>query len=196
MYCFVNITGVSGQIAIVSTQSHKITSPELILGLADGTDMQISLSNCSNTLLSMVFDFPSGTVNYQLVGYDTNGILFQHSIEETATFPGSSCNVNECELETDNCHTNADCVDTYTGFLCICRLGYEGNGITCNSMPTLKNICGFIGYMLTFPQMLMNAVGEQTVAQQMHFAQIPREVFYARVVLVTLVMASYALVLY
>ena len=100
--------------------------------------MRINLSNCSNTLLSRVFNFPFGTVNYQLVGYDTNGILFQHSIEGTATFPGSTCNVNECELETDNCHTNADCVDTDTGFICICRLGYEGDGVTCNSMLSLK----------------------------------------------------------
>ena len=54
-------------------------------------------------------------------------------MEETAIFPGTTCNVNECELGTHNCHTNADCVDTDSGFLCICRLGYEGSGVICSS---------------------------------------------------------------
>ena len=131
------LLGLAGQIAIISTQSHKISSPELILGLADGTDMRVSLTNCSNALLSGVFNFPVGTVNYQLVGYDPNGIMFEHTIEETATFPGTTCNVNECELGTHNCHINSDCVDTDSGFLCICRLGYEGSGVSCSSKSVM-----------------------------------------------------------
>lgn len=115
--------------------SHQVSSAELVLGLANGTDVRVTLINCSNTLLSEAFYFPIGTVNYQLLGYDTNGVMFQHSIEETATFPRSAmCNVNECELGMDNCHTLATCVDTDTSFQCICSPGYEGNGVTCRSM--------------------------------------------------------------
>ena len=127
--------GNQGQIAIISTDSHQISSSELVLGLANGTDVRVTLTNCSNTLLSEVLDFPVGTVNYQLVGYDSNGVMFQHSIEDTATFPTSAiCNVNECELGMDNCHdTLAYCVDTDASFQCICIPGYEGNGVTCNS---------------------------------------------------------------
>lgn len=135
---FIYSLGLSGQIAIVSTQSHRISSPELVLGLADGTDMRVSLSNCSNALLSGIINFPASTVNYQLVGYDPNGVMFEHSVEETATFPGTTCNVNECELGTHNCHTNAECVDTDTGFLCLCRFGYEGSGVTCSSKSITK----------------------------------------------------------
>lgn len=95
--------------------------------------MRVTLTNCSNALLSGMLTFPVGVVNYQFVGRDANGIMFEYIIEETATFPGTTCNVDECELGTDTCHTYADCVDTDTSFQCICRPGYEGDGITCNS---------------------------------------------------------------
>ena len=85
-------------------------------------------------------------VNYQLVGYDTNGVMFEHSIEDTTTFPESACNVNECEHGTDNCHTYADCVDTDIGFLCICMLGYEGSGVTCNSRQIITLYVCYYNY--------------------------------------------------
>ena len=130
-------TGLQGQIAIASTHSQQISSPELIIGLSNGTNHHLSLTNCSNVLLSEVIAFPNGTVNYQLVGYDTNDVMFEHSIEETADFTGLPCNINECDLNTHNCHSSAYCVDTEPGFLCICVAGYEGDGLNCYSTSTI-----------------------------------------------------------
>lgn len=74
-------------------QLAEISSPELILLLADGTEVQVPLLSCttSSAVLSEVFAFPVGAVNYRLTGTDPNGVVFEHAIEETATFPGSTC---------------------------------------------------------------------------------------------------------
>ena len=44
----------------------------------------------------------------------------------------SDCaDINECELETHTCDSNANCTDTDGGFNCTCKEGFEGNGFTC-----------------------------------------------------------------
>lgn len=42
--------------------------------------------------------------------------------------------INECQLEIDDCDSNSDCVDTDGSFYCSCHHGYskELNGITCS----------------------------------------------------------------
>ena len=32
---------------------------------------------------------------------------------------------------SDNCNTNAQCIETNDGFVCQCNDGYEGNGVNC-----------------------------------------------------------------
>ena len=39
--------------------------------------------------------------------------------------------LDECQLNQDNCHTNAVCTDTKTGYYCTCKPGYIGNGREC-----------------------------------------------------------------
>ena len=39
--------------------------------------------------------------------------------------------VDECQLEDDNCHVNATCVDTIGSFVCNCNNGFEGDGVNC-----------------------------------------------------------------
>ena len=39
--------------------------------------------------------------------------------------------VNECELDTDDCDENAECTDTIGSFNCTCNFGYSGNGTFC-----------------------------------------------------------------
>ena len=39
--------------------------------------------------------------------------------------------IDECSRGTDNCDLNADCRNTQGSFQCVCREGYEGNGVTC-----------------------------------------------------------------
>jgi hypothetical protein len=83
---------LAGQIAVVSTLFDQISEPELILRPVSGTgEVQLSLSVCNeNTFITEEFDFPIGAVNFQLIGNDTNGVLFEHSIEETVVFSSDS----------------------------------------------------------------------------------------------------------
>ena len=41
--------------------------------------------------------------------------------------------INECQVRTDNCHTNALCTDTIGSFRCDCQIGYYGDGANCSS---------------------------------------------------------------
>ena len=43
----------------------------------------------------------------------------------------NNTDVNECELDYDDCHTDADCTNTEGAFTCACKSGYEGDGNTC-----------------------------------------------------------------
>jgi len=43
--------------------------------------------------------------------------------------------INECELETFPCHSNANCTDTNGSFICTCMAGFEGNGFNCTDIP-------------------------------------------------------------
>ena len=45
-----------------------------------------------------------------------------------------STDVNECELETYPCNSNANCTDTDGSFNCTCREGFEGDGFNCTGM--------------------------------------------------------------
>ena len=39
--------------------------------------------------------------------------------------------INECELDTDDCDENAECTDTIGSFRCDCNFGYMGSGREC-----------------------------------------------------------------
>ena len=42
--------------------------------------------------------------------------------------------IDECARGTDNCDSNADCINTQGSFQCDCRDGYEGNGRICTGI--------------------------------------------------------------
>lgn len=45
---------------------------------------------------------------------------------------GSPCtDIDECDLETDNCDINATCANDVGSFSCTCNGGYDGDGVTC-----------------------------------------------------------------
>ena len=39
--------------------------------------------------------------------------------------------IDECELDLDNCHVNATCADVFGSFVCTCNIGFEGDGVNC-----------------------------------------------------------------
>ena len=41
--------------------------------------------------------------------------------------------LNECFLETHNCHENADCTNSIGSFECTCNDGFSGNGTMCDN---------------------------------------------------------------
>ena len=46
----------------------------------------------------------------------------------------ATCIVDECAMETHNCHANANCTDTAASFECTCHEGYSGNGTACSNI--------------------------------------------------------------
>ena len=39
--------------------------------------------------------------------------------------------IDECAHGTDNCDSDASCIDTKGSFTCACKQGFSGNGLTC-----------------------------------------------------------------
>ena len=39
--------------------------------------------------------------------------------------------INECEINTDNCHKNATCSNNVGSFKCVCDAGFHGDGTNC-----------------------------------------------------------------
>ena len=44
--------------------------------------------------------------------------------------------IDECELDVDDCDVNSDCVNTEGSYECVCLTGYSSNGETCMSKAT------------------------------------------------------------
>ena len=45
-----------------------------------------------------------------------------------------STDIDECQLESDSCASNADCFDTEDSYMCMCSNGFTGDGlISCDS---------------------------------------------------------------
>ena len=49
--------------------------------------------------------------------------------------------IDECVEEIDNCDENANCTNNPGGFVCACKTGFDGNGLTCVS--TLNIVINF-----------------------------------------------------
>ena len=51
-------------------------------------------------------------------------------------YEGINCenDIDECTLETDDCHNNAACTDTPGSYTCTCNVGYTGDGEDCENI--------------------------------------------------------------
>lgn len=47
---------------------------------------------------------------------------------------------DECDLEYDNCHEDALCVNTPTHFECHCKNGFLGDGINCTGQENFFRV--------------------------------------------------------
>ena len=62
----------------------------------------------------------------------------------TTYIPHATCflpiliDINECELRTHTCDSNANCTDTDGSFNCTCREGFEGDGLVCTGIIIMK----------------------------------------------------------
>ena len=50
--------------------------------------------------------------------------------------------VDECDLATHDCDTNALCKNTFGSFSCSCKFGYVGNGSECSEFVSKSRVPG------------------------------------------------------
>ncbi|XP_071482117.1 uncharacterized protein [Diadema antillarum] len=54
----------------------------------------------------------------------------------------SCLDIDECDIETDQCDNNADCANTLGSYTCTCRTGYVGDGFVCDEIDEcLEQVC-------------------------------------------------------
>ena len=46
-----------------------------------------------------------------------------------------SVEIDECAEDLDNCHVNANCINTAGSYQCRCKSGFRGNGRVCTGQP-------------------------------------------------------------
>ena len=71
--------------------------------------------------------------------YNEEQYYVQHCQLYTFLLSVRSADINECSRGTDNCNANANCINTQGSFQCVCRDGYEGDGIICRGMTLSMN---------------------------------------------------------
>lgn len=42
--------------------------------------------------------------------------------------------LDECKLDTHNCHSDGVCTNTKGSFVCSCKTGFKGTGVQCQGM--------------------------------------------------------------
>ena len=43
--------------------------------------------------------------------------------------------IDECIVGLNNCDDSATCINTIGSFTCMCNIGFDGDGVSCNLLP-------------------------------------------------------------
>lgn len=108
-----------------------------IAEFADIDECSLSTDDCHN--LATCENTGGSYICTCLPGYSGDAVSFCESeLTKIATmyshWHDSDIDINECQLGTDNCDINSDCVDIAGSFNCTCHHGYSKtlNEITCS----------------------------------------------------------------
>jgi len=58
--------------------------------------------------------------------------------------------VNECKQGSARCSKNAECINTYGSYRCICNLGYSGDGFTCSASAGTSTVAAVLCHIAMF----------------------------------------------
>ena len=63
--------------------------------------------------------------------------MYNFSCKMDSNINANSCtsDVDECPLNLDDCHDQANCTNTPGSFSCACNTGWTGNGTSCQGTP-------------------------------------------------------------
>lgn len=90
-------------------------------------------ANCNNTIGSY---YCTCDVGYSGNGRNCDGlclkwILLPVQPFENMLFIQLNLDINECIDGSNDCHGNADCINTAGSYSCMCQVGFSGNGTFC-----------------------------------------------------------------
>ena len=52
-------------------------------------------------------------------------------------YPTIILDIDVCAYASHNCHADANCTNTTGSFTCVCREGFSGDGVNCQSMRNI-----------------------------------------------------------
>ena len=101
---------------------------------------------CSCRMLWKQYSNSYWTFLGYLLAIISSFFLNYHQIRDTklklVLFTFFQKDINECSLNTHNCDNNAACTNTNGSFSCACKIGYSGDGQTCQG----ERIFMFVAY--------------------------------------------------
>ena len=72
--------------------------------------------------------------------------LLKHETKQTTDAPEDLCELNKCSIHAE-CIMDAEAPE---GYLCVCRLGYDGNGFNCYGKRSDSSLLVFLSFFLSF----------------------------------------------
>ena len=98
---------------------------------AHGGSSKFSHCDVLEMLLAMIFLLKMHDINGEKLHLTLQKHISRDRILDLTLLP---IDVDECTMNTDNCHEDAFCTNKIGSFNCTCNPGYEGNGTNCTDI--------------------------------------------------------------